>query len=289
MVLLFLQSYIENLQIVPIVVGPTQIPQFADALEGIRDANSLLVVSSDLSHFLSYDEAVERDRETIRWITKLNPTKLLKSENRACGSIPISVLIHLARRHKWQPLLLHYSNSGDTSGDQSRVVGYAAIAFLGDQRMQENTELNQHLNEEQGQILVKLARQTIMEELGEAVPPHESESVKSSLSESCYQSHCGTFVTLKIGGQLRGCIGSLTATEPLPEGVRNNAINAAFRDPRFSPLTEKELPKVEIEVSILSEPQPLEYSDADDLIKKLRVNIDGVQKIACKYRWRYHP
>jgi AmmeMemoRadiSam system protein B/AmmeMemoRadiSam system protein A len=276
MVLLFLQSYIENLQIVPIVVGPTQIPQFADALEGIRDANSLLVVSSDLSHFLSYDEAVERDRETIRWITKLSPIKLLKSENRACGSNPISVLIHLARRHQWQPLLLHYSNSGDTSGDRSRVVGYAAIAFFGDQRMQENTEINQHLNEEQGQVLVKLARQTIMEELGEAVPPHESESVISSLSESCYQTHCGTFVTLKIGGQLRGCIGSLTATEPLSEGVRNNAINAAFRDPRFSPLTGKELPKVEIEVSILSEPQPLEYSDADDLIKKLRVNIDGV-------------
>jgi AmmeMemoRadiSam system protein B/AmmeMemoRadiSam system protein A len=276
MVLLFLQSYIENLQIVPIVVGPTQIPQFADALEGIWDANSLLVVSSDLSHFLSYDNAVERDRETIRWITKLNATKLLKSENRACGSTPISVLIHLARRHQWQPVLLHYSNSGDTSGDRSRVVGYAAIAFFGDQHMQENTELNQHLNEEQGQVLVRLARQTIMEELGEAVPPHESESVKSSLSESCYQAHCGIFVTLKINGQLRGCIGSLTASEPLSDGVRTNAINAAFRDPRFSPLTEKELPKVEIEVSILSEPQPLEYSDADDLIKKLRVHIDGV-------------
>lgn len=276
MVLLFLQSYIENLRFIPVVVGPTHIGQFADALEGIWDANSLLVVSSDLSHFLSYDNAVERDRETIQWITELDASKLLKSENRACGTIPISVLIYLARRHHWQPVLLHYSNSGDTSGDRSRVVGYAAIAFFGDQRMQENTDVNTHLNEEQGQVLVRLARQTIMKELGKAVAPHESEFVKSSLTESCYQTHCGTFVTLKIDGQLRGCIGNLTATEPLSESVRDNAINAAFRDPRFSPLTEQELPKVEIEVSILSEPRPLEYNDADDLINKLRVNIDGV-------------
>jgi len=276
MVLLFLQSYIENLRLIPVVVGPTNIAKFADTLEGIWDENSLLVVSSDLSHFLSYDIAVERDRETIQWITELDASKLLKSENRACGTIPISVLIYLARRHHWQPMLLHYSNSGDTSGDRSRVVGYAAIAFFGDQRMQENTDVKSYLNEEQGRVLVKLARQTILAELGKAVPPNESESVKSSLTESCYQAHCGTFVTLKIDGQLRGCIGNLTATEPISEGVRTNAINAAFRDPRFSPLTEQELAKVEIEVSILSEPQPLEYSDADDLINKLRVNIDGV-------------
>ena len=142
--------------------------------------------------------------------------------------------------------------------------------------MENKPDSSVNFSQTQGRVLVKLARQTIMAELGKTVPPNESESVKSSLTESCYQAHCGTFVTLKIDGQLRGCIGNLTATEPLLEGVRNNAINAAFRDPRFSPLTEKELPKVEIEVSILSEPQPLEYSDADDLINKLRVNIDGI-------------
>ena len=276
MVLLFLQSYIKNFQLIPIVVRQTNIQRFSQALNTIIDSGSLLAVSSDLSHFLSYDNAVARDQETIQWIMNLDASKLLEEQDRACGITPISILIHLARQHNWQPLLLHYSTSGDTCGDRSRVVGYAAIAFFGDQRMQENTDVNTHLNEEQGQILVKLARQTIMEELGKTVPSHESESVKSSLMESCYQAHCGTFVTLKIDGQLRGCIGNLTATEPLSESVRDNAINAAFRDPRFSPLTEKELPKVEIEVSILSEPQPLEYNDADDLINKLRVNIDGV-------------
>jgi AmmeMemoRadiSam system protein A len=93
---------------------------------------------------------------------------------------------------------------------------------------------------------------------------------------SCYRLHNGTFVTLKIDDQLRGCIGNLTATEPLLEGVRRNAINAAFHDPRFAPLTETELAKVEIEVSILTEPQPLDYIDGADLLTKLRANIDGV-------------
>ena len=276
MVLLFLQSYIENFRLIPIVVCQTNIQRFAQALDTIIDPESLLVVSSDLSHFLPYDDAVARDTETIQWIVNLDASKLLEEQDRACGVTAISILIHLAQQHNWQPVLLHYSTSGDTCGNRSQVVGYAAIAFFGDQRMQENTDVNTHLNEAQGQVLVRLARQTIMEELGKAVSPHESESVRSSLTESCYQKHCGTFVTLKIDGQLRGCIGNLTATEPLLEGVRNNAINAAFRDPRFSPLTEKELPKVEIEVSILSEPRPLDYSDADDLINKLRVNIDGV-------------
>lgn len=276
MVLLFLQTYIENFQVIPIVVGPTNIPRFAEALEGFMDANSLLVVSSDLSHFLPYDNAVDRDRETIEWITQLQSTKLLQAENRACGAVPISILIRLARQHHWQPVLLHYSNSGDTSGDRSRVVGYSAIAFFGDQPMQQNTESNQHLNQEQGQVLVKLARQTIMKNLGKQVPEAEITAVESALSDGCYQAQCGTFVTLKIDGQLRGCIGNLTASESISDSVRKNAVNAAFRDPRFSPLTDQELNKVEIEVSILSEPQHLEYSDADDLINKLRVNIDGV-------------
>lgn len=275
-ILPFLQNYLHEFELIPIAVGPTNIPRFAEEIERIMDSNSLLVVSSDLSHFLPYSNAVDRDQETIHWIKDLEPTKLLNTENRACGAIPISILIHLARRHHWQPVLLHYSNSGDTAGNRSKVVGYAAIAFFGDQRMQNNTESNQHLSEQQGQLLVNLARQTIMESLGESISESESEAVESALLDECYQSQCGTFVTLKIDGQLRGCIGNLTATEPLSEGVRQNAINAAFHDPRFSPLTEKELGQIDIEVSILTEPQPLEYNDSTDLLNKLRVNVDGL-------------
>jgi AmmeMemoRadiSam system protein A len=186
------------------------------------------------------------------------------------------ILIQITQQYHWQPVLLHYSNSGDTSGDRSRVVGYAAIAFFGDQPMQNKTTSTQQFSEAQGQVLVQLARQTLMQELGKTVPPGESESMKESLLDQSYESHCGTFVTLKIRDQLRGCIGNLNATEPLSEGVRRNAINAAFHDPRFPPLTDKELDKVDIEVSILTEPRPLAYSDGEDLLTKLRVDIDGV-------------
>ena len=132
------------------------------------------------------------------------------------------------------------------------------------------------LSEAQGQVLVRLARQSLMERLGKQIPQAEIDSLNSALKDSCFKSLCGTFVTLKINDRLRGCIGNLTSDAPLESGVRRNAINAAFNDPRFAPLSTSELDQVEIEVSILSEPQPLKYSDGDDLVKKLRPYIDGV-------------
>ena len=182
----------------------------------------------------------------------------------------------MARRHVWQPVLLHYSNSGDTAGGKTQVVGYAAIAFYGDLSMKKTNDSSQHFNQKQGQALVKLARKTLMERFGQKMAEHESDSLSAALKDRCFHKCCGTFVTLKINDQLRGCIGNLTANESVLEGVRRNAINAAFHDPRFSPLIAKELENVDIEVSILTEPKLLEYRDSSDLLSKLRVNVDGV-------------
>jgi AmmeMemoRadiSam system protein A len=137
-------------------------------------------------------------------------------------------------------------------------------------------EANQVLAPEKGQVLVELARSTLMEKFGLPLPPSEADRMRSALSDASFQARCGTFVTLKHNGQLRGCIGSLSTSDPLAEGVRRNAINAAFHDPRFSPLTQKELGQVEIEVSVLTEPQPLPFSDPEDLLRRLRPNVDGV-------------
>jgi hypothetical protein len=178
----------------------------------------------------------------------------------------------MAQRHNWHPVLLHYSNSGDTAGDRSRVVGYAAIAFYGGLSMKNPKDTLQSLNEEQGQKLLKLARQTIAERLGKR-------SIKvdpDSMTDSVFKEKRGTFVTLTINKQLRGCIGNLDSTDSIVEGIERNAVNAAFRDPRFPPLKAKELDRVDIEVSILTDPQPLEYRDSKDLLSKLRVNVDGV-------------
>ena len=129
------------------------------------------------------------------------------------------------------------------------------------------------LTEQQGQALICLARSVISSRLGLA---QDSFCDAAVLAEPALQQHRGVFVTLTIGGQLRGCIGSLVATCSIVDGVRENAVNAAFVDPRFPSLTVDEFATVEIEISILSEPQALEYSDGDDLVGKLRPNIDGV-------------
>ena len=273
-VLPFLQYVLKNFELIPIVMGQDSglADRVSAALDPLMDQNTLLVVSSDLSHYLPYAEAVARDRETIKTILDLDADKLLTRENAACGRIPILVVIHMARRHGWQPTLLHYSNSGDTSGDRSRVVGYAAIAFYGGLSMQNNTNSSHPLKKNQGQTLIKLARRTISERLGKT-----STSVDpQTLADRAFQDHRGTFVTLTINKQLRGCIGNLDATESILAGIKRNAINAAFHDPRFSPLKAHELDQVDIEVSILTEPKRLEYGDSKDLLSKLRIHVDGV-------------
>lgn len=133
-----------------------------------------------------------------------------------------------------------------------------------------------NLSPEQGQLLVKLARQTLSQRLAKQIPQNEIDSLNRALTDPCFNSSCGTFVTLTIDGQLRGCIGNLTSDESLTSGVRRNAINAAFHDPRFSPLGASELDCVSIEVSILSEPRQLVFREASELLKKLRPRIDGV-------------
>lgn len=132
------------------------------------------------------------------------------------------------------------------------------------------------ITSELGQALVQLARHTLMDRLGLKASSDQQEQLSVCLKSPELERVCGTFVTLKIAGRLRGCIGSLEGRESLVDSVRTNAVNAGFHDPRFRELTKKELNKVDIEVSILTPPRPLEYADGDDLLAKLRVGVDGV-------------
>lgn len=272
----FLQVYLFDFKIVPMVIGPCDHSRMALAIEPLLDRQTLLVVSADLSHYLPYEKAVKRDHSTIGHILDLNVTPILSDRNRSCGKHPIGVLINLARNHNWQPVLLNYSNSGDTAGDKQQVVGYAAIAFYGEKFMPSSDKATSGLTKDQGLVLVALARQTLMERFKLEIPAEQKRGLEEQLKDEAFQARNGTFVTLKIGGRLRGCIGSLVGREPLVQGVRTNAINAAFHDPRFQPLTPKEFDQVIIEVSVLTDPKPLSYDNASDLIKKLQPNIDGV-------------
>jgi AmmeMemoRadiSam system protein A len=127
------------------------------------------------------------------------------------------------------------------------------------------------LTEEEGRTLISLARKTIEGSLFNRKAEEDGSSDCPAFREKR-----GTFVTLTMAGSLRGCIGHIIPQETLLEGVRVNAINAAFRDPRFRPLTAKEWDRVKIEVSILTDPAPLAYSDGADLLRKLRPGVDGV-------------
>lgn len=129
------------------------------------------------------------------------------------------------------------------------------------------------LTNQQGQTLVRLARQQIERHLGVT---SDSPVAEAELADPALRQNSGVFVTLHKRGALRGCIGSLAAIEPIVEGIRRNALNAAFQDYRFKALTAAELPDLHVEVSVLSEPKPLAYRNADELLHLLRPGIDGV-------------
>ncbi len=269
----FLQKYLKSFKIIPIVMGQGDVARYAAAIETVLDLDTLIVVSSDLSHYLPYAEAIQKDRQTIQRILHFDMTGLTRSSNNACGILPILTLLHIANRQHWEPMLIYYNNSGDTAGDKDRVVGYATIAFYGDTVMEQNKKSSE-FSKEKGETLLKLARKTIAQKLGIPVP--ESKDLEDSLKDPAFQSRRGTFVTLKINHQLRGCIGNLNPDKTIREGVEDNAIHAAFHDPRFRPLSKNEFDKIDIEISLLTEPKKLEFKDASDLLAKLRPGIDGV-------------
>jgi AmmeMemoRadiSam system protein B len=132
-VLPFLQYSLKNFSLIPMVMGNRgDFQAVNNHIADLLDNETLIVVSSDLSHFLPYNQAKIRDKETINMILNLEDEKLLVRENAACGVIPLCSVIRFADRFNWRPELIHYSNSGDTAGTKDRVVGYAAIAFYGD-------------------------------------------------------------------------------------------------------------------------------------------------------------
>jgi len=133
---------------------------------------------------------------------------------------------------------------------------------------------SRQFDEKKGEILLEIARKTIADRLGLSYKP--STDLDAASRDTAFESRRGTFVTLKINDQLRGCIGNLLPDKPLISAVQDNAVNAAFQDPRFAPLSKQEFEKIQIEVSLLTEPKPLNYKDGRDLLDKLRPHVDGV-------------
>ena len=126
----FLQVQLPSFEILPIVIGAAPPDQLAAILAPYLDEQTLLVISTDLSHFFTYEQACATDATANQAIPALD-IETLQATGDACGIVGVLTAMHLARQKGWQGHFLDYQNSGDTAGDKSRVVGYGAYAFSG--------------------------------------------------------------------------------------------------------------------------------------------------------------
>jgi AmmeMemoRadiSam system protein B/AmmeMemoRadiSam system protein A len=274
----FLQQTLAGFSLVPLAVGQASVAEVAEVLDLLWGGDeTLVVVSSDLSHYLPYSQARHADEQTARMILNLAPAL---NHEQACGATPVNGLLHTAERRGLRPEMLDLRNSGDTAGDKGRVVGYASFAFYSD-RAEKVEHRPAAADAVDGEMLLSLARMAISSRFGLNVPVRE---------EAAYLQRPGaTFVTLKSHGRLRGCIGSLSVHRSLIEDVRANACAAAFQDPRFKPLRLEELGSIRVEVSLLSALQPMAFRDEADALSQLRPSIDGLVLECGSHRGTFLP
>ena len=258
----FLQYHLKKpFKIVPILLGtadPAVCARLAQALRPFFTEKNLFVVSTDLSHYPSYQDAVTIDRRTIDAVLSRSPDKLLRTvadndrtgtRNLAtsmCGLGGVLLLQEMVGADESENYtLVQYKNSGDVpEGKKNQVVGYAAITVTRVQKEKESF----HIRPEDRRRLLAIARSTIEEYL----QTHQSPDLHMGQLSSTLRTPCGAFVTLKKHGDLRGCIGNFSGAEELAKTVQNMAIAAATEDHRFSPVSAAELKGLEIEISVLS-------------------------------------
>ncbi|HET7669693.1 MAG TPA: AmmeMemoRadiSam system protein B [Burkholderiales bacterium] len=253
----FLQRQLGEFSLVPFAVGeatPEQVAEVIGRLWGGRE--TLIVISTDLSHYHPYGKARQIDRNTVTRIARF-ATDLDHEE--ACGATPLNGFLLTAQQRSLGIKLLAACNSGDTAGGKGQVVGYSAFALY-----EPGAEVDA---DQAGKTLLGIARAAIESRLfGNAYT-----------ADAPWLRQAGaTFVTLTRDGELRGCIGSLEAARPLGSDVAENALAAAFRDPRFAPMTADEWPRIRVEVSFLSAPKPMRFADEADLIAQIRPGEDGL-------------
>lgn len=263
----FLQTVLgSHFNLVPLAVGHASSVEVAEVLELLWGGDeTLIVISSDLSHYLPYAQAQARDRATVQRI--LDFASDLQGDE-ACGAAPLNGALLVARQHGLMPRLLGMCNSGDTAGGRDRVVGYGAIAFESQVATDAPTDVDAAL----GHTLVSTARQTIAQALGLSPRVDEGPTDHPALRRPG-----ATFVTLHdADGELRGCIGRLDACRSLGDDVRANAYAAAFQDPRFAPVRAQEWHGLQVEVSLLEAPEPLSVRSESEALDALRPGVDGV-------------
>jgi MEMO1 family protein len=256
----FLLEALGPVPVIPLVTGRCPAEAAAAALRRLWDDEStVVVVSSDLSHYLPEPEARARDERTLAAVVEGRVDDIGPED--ACGRIAVGGLLIAARSHGIAPSLVAVATSADTAGDAARVVGYASVAFMAPPP----------LTDAERAWLVERARAALVHEIGTGEPdPLDDTQVPARL-----RLLGASFVTLRRAGRLTGCIGSLEAVRPLWCDVVHNARAAGFEDPRFAPLASEDLADLGVKVSVLSATEPLPGERAA-LAAALRPGVDGV-------------
>ncbi|MEK6742073.1 MAG: AmmeMemoRadiSam system protein B [Nitrospirota bacterium] len=259
----FLQRTVKDLTIVPILMGaPTQasFTHLTDRLTEIIRKNDrvIIIASTDLSHYHGYDAAVVKDRKVIDAVARMSVEDLQgllsTREGEACGGDPVLLAMLVSRNlGATNGVLYRYANSGDVTGDKKRVVGYTAMGLY-----------KSALSQQQKQELLALARKTVTEYVRHKRTP------EPVVKDVRLQANGATFVTINRDHRLRGCIGNIQPVMPLYRSVIRNAVAASSQDPRFPPMTTRELEGAEIEITVLSPLEPL------DDVKNIRIGVHGL-------------
>lgn len=272
----FLQAQLGDFYLVPLTVGHATPEDVAVVLEALWGGpETLLVCSTDLSHYLPYGEACALDRRTATQVLGLDAHGLRREQ--ACGCTPLAGLLLEAARRDLSVSLLDLRNSGDTAGDPERVVGYGAFALheptrasaAPGRRRQTEAEAAASLHAHRAAVATGLARAAVASLFGgppPAVPP----------GEAWLDERRACFVSLHRDGELRGCIGALEPRGTLYQELLSCARAAATRDPRFDPVTLDELDGLDLEVSVLSPLEPLAAKDEAEALQRIRPGQDGL-------------
>jgi len=272
----FLQHTLASFTLLPIIMG-TQDYAFCERLQAallpiLKGKKTLIVASSDLSHYHSHEEAIALDRLVMKNIEGFDPkglnATLANGQAEACGGGPIiTAMLTASGLGAHHAKVLAYGDSGDITGDSSAVVGYLSAVFYKKTAGSTSTRkigVDLGLSDEEKTTLRTLARETIKTRLNSGeIPPLPD--LTPVLKE-----RRGAFVTLTKNGKLRGCIGLIRGVRPLAETIREMAVAAAFQDPRFPPLSKNEWPDIEIEISVLTP-----FSQVKDL-SEIKVGKHGL-------------
>lgn len=296
----FLQTVLGDFKLVPLVVGQAGVDEVAEVLDMLwGGAETLIVISTDLTHYLAYDAACSRDAETRAAIEALDADAI--ADDQACGRTSVKGLLKTAKRRGMKVATADVRNSGDTAGPRDKVVGYGSWLLWeppgngpgkgpGNNKGAEEDSFGAETREllaAHGPALLKLSGQAIRHYLGNG----RQLGVKTAGSAAAVTANGASFVSLDKDGKLRGCVGSIGAWRPLIEDVAENAVRAAFKDSRFKPLTQDEIDNhhLALTVSVLSPQAPIGFSDEADLIAQLRPGVDGVVLQEGKQRGVFLP